>query len=214
MNKTILFVFAIMIFYRLPSESQLIRSYGIKGGLSLANQDWQYTDQASLFDQTKPRQGYDLGFFIEWFDHPLITVLSEIHYVQKGMKWKIVIPVTNEYYPDGTGEFISASGETWADYLSIPLLAKIRYSYSLVSIYIFAGPRFEYFLNNHTGTVLNNFNKWDFGGTIGIGFEINSLHPFSYGAEFRYSPNFQNSLSTPYVTAKNNSMEILLMVGY
>jgi hypothetical protein len=207
-------VLIILSIYSLPSKSQLIRSYGIKGGLSLANQNWQLTDHSSLFDQTKVRQGYDIGFYVEWFNVPLISVLTEVHYIQKGMKWNINIPITTVDHPNGTGLFMSASGENWADYLSIPLLAKVRYSFPIFSTYLFAGPRFDYFIKNHSGIILSNFNKWDFGGTIGLGFEINSILPFNLGAEIRYSPNIQNSYSTQYLTVQNSSMEFLIVVGF
>jgi len=214
MNKKVFVIMAIMIFYSIPIRAQLIKSLGVKGGLSYASQDWKSMDQPNYFDEIKLRQGYDIAFYAEWFNQPLVSLLTEIHYIQKGTKWKINIPITTVQFPDGTGQFLSVSGETWADYLSIPLLAKVQYDLEGYSTYLVVGPRFDYFINNHTGSVLENFSKWDFGGTIGIGFETNSISSFIFGAEFRYSPNFQNSLSTPYVTAKNNSMEILLVVGY
>jgi hypothetical protein len=214
MKRTLFVILVILSVYSLPSKSQLMRSYGIKGGLSLANQDWKYIGLPSPFDQAKPRQGYAVGVFIEWLDLPLISILTEVQYIQKGMKWNTNLQVTTEEYPDGMGQMMSFSGETWDNYLSFPLLAKVRYSFPMVSTYFIAGPRFDYFLSNHGSINMSNFKKWSFGGTIGLGFEINSIVPFTLGGEFRYSPDFQDTYATQYLTVQNSSLEFLIVVGF
>ena len=98
----------------------------------------------SIFDEIKLRQGYDIGFYAEWFNHPLVSLLIR-YIISRRNEVEINIPITTEEFPDGTGQFLSFSGETWADYLSIPLLAKVRYDLNGYSTYLVVGPRFDYF---------------------------------------------------------------------
>lgn len=174
--------------------------------------------------QIRSRLGINAGGFLEWFDTPLFSLLSEIAYVQKGMKEDI--PITTEQYPDGTGEFINYDCGT--NYLSFSLLPKVRYEVKELELHAVAGLRIDYSLSNfvrvdgrepistyskqHYQLLFDRFKKTQFGGTFGCGMQLKSLLPFSTGVEIRYSPNWQNSYSNAYMKIKNNSFEFLLTI--
>ena len=205
--------FAIIICAVLGSTncfSQLVKEFEVKVGMAIANQTWTYQSFPDL--DTKSRLGIDAGFGVEWLSSSMITILTEAHYIQKGMKESI--PITTEQFPDGTGQYLTRQPEV--NYLSIPILAKYRIDFSCVGLYAIAGPRFDFLVSSKGGgfdVVINKFKKSEIGGTIGAGFEISNLLHNAIGIEVRYSPALQNSYSTQFLTVSNNSVELLLTMA-
>jgi opacity protein-like surface antigen len=190
-------------------HSQLIRGYGIKAGVAFANQDWRYDASGSL--NTDRRKGVDVGAFVEWLDIPFLSVVTEAHYIQKGFSENIA--VTSEEYPDGTGQVVTHTPEL--DYLSIPVLAKMRYDFLNISLYGFAGPRYDILVSTKSdvfGAVLDNIKSSELGATLGLGIDCSLPALFKIGAEIRYSPDIQNIYSKNILTVKNRSWEMLVVV--
>jgi len=212
MKKIVFSFLTISILFCSSTYGQLIRDYGIKVGLASTNQNWIWPSQTFVTTSSTSRQGIDVGLFVQWFNIPMISALTELHYIQKGAKVTTNIPITTAQYPDGTGQYLSYT--TRINYLSLPILAKLRISLGILTPYLLAGPRFDYNLSNSNTLYLNNFNKLDIGGTFGIGFELDKILPVHIGAEFCYSPTFQDSYSSQGLTAKNNSLEFLLVLSY
>jgi hypothetical protein len=97
----------------------------------------------------------------------------------------------------------------------VPILAKLRISGPLLTPYIIAGPRIDYYLSGGGENLLvNDFKKINIGGTFDVGVESASILPIQMGLEFRYSPDFQDSYSDLGKTIKNRSMEFLLVLGF
>lgn len=210
---TIIAVTLLILFSK--SESQLIRGYGIKVGMATTNQQWNYASYTSIIVNSSPRQGIDAGIFAEWFDIPIISLLTEVHYIQKGADSKTNILVSTSDDPNDPGHNYTFSSKV--DYLSVPMLAKIRLDAIILTPYILIGPRFDFYLKNRSdgiGVNLNNSKKIDIGGTLGFGFELSSILPINLGAEFRYNPNFKDSYSVSYLTVNNRSWELLLVLSY
>lgn len=190
--------------------SQYIKSVGLKDGVILASQKWNYLSMNWTLDN-QYRYGIDCGLSIEWIKESPVTLLTELHYLQKGMKDKVM--VTTAQNPDGTGEYKTLLPEV--NYLSIPILAKYSMNYSSLSVYGLAGTRIDYLLSTKGDgfdVVINKFKKIDFGGSFGIGVEKNSSLNNAFGFELRYSPNFTESYSTSLLNVSNHSFEILFVV--
>ncbi len=144
---------------------------------------------------------------------PVFSVSSEVHYIQKGFQYKI--QVTTEENPDGTGTYKTFSPRL--DYLSIPLLAKCRLDWESSSLYAIAGPRMDILLRSDDAgfsIVLDHLRSTEFGLTMGIGYVVSKIAPFGIGAEFRYSPTFQDSYATDLLTVRNSSLEMMLVFTY
>lgn len=212
-GKLFLIVVVLFIFSKVAG-AQLISSFGMKIGIANASQSWDYSGNFStieIFD--KSRVGLDLGIYAEWFDFPVISVLTELHYIQKGCKDEFAVTTMDS--PTGTGEtkpFIPR-----IDYLSIPLLAKIGYETNSFTVYGIAGPRIDILLGKNSdaaGVVFDDFKATDFGGTFGVGFEIPISETYRAGFEFRYSPSIQNIFSNGILEVKNNSLEFLAVIGF
>jgi hypothetical protein len=196
-------------FTRGQRQAQFIRGFGLKVGAVSATQTWQYWSNSQL--STDPRWGFDAGIFVEALDLPFLSVLAELHYVQKG--FTNTLPVTTEAQPDGTGEEITFRPRV--DYLSLPILAKIRFDVGFFTPYVFAGPRVDFLLTNTDdgfGLVLDKFKKTDVGVSIGMGVELPLSFVSHLLAEFRFSPSLTEAFKNGSLKVKNQSIELFLGV--
>ena len=214
---TLIFL-VLLIFDFSTSNAQLIRDYGIKIGVTSTNQNWNWSSETGVIANSKSRQGFDGSLFIEWLDIPFISLITEINYIQKGSEVTTNVMVTTAQNPDGAGQYYGYS--TRINYLSIPILAKLRISGELLTPYILLGPRFDFKLSSNSSSDIGSapiyeYKNNDLGGTFGIGLELRqALLPIHLGAEFRYSPSFQYCYSVKYLSVKNSSLEFLLVLSY
>jgi hypothetical protein len=200
-----------VIILAMPMEAQLIRSIGVKVGAANAGQSWHYsTPNISFAEQY--RWGYSFGGYVEWLNIPVFSIVTEVHYIQKGFKQGFD-------RRDNDGNLIGVFYVMpQIDYLSIPVLLKIRYDVFPLAPYLLIGPRYEHLLKTKpdgTDIVLNNLKKSDFGITIGGGLDISSIALLKIGIEFRYSPGLTDIYSNQYgLTIQNRSFELLLAIGF
>jgi opacity protein-like surface antigen len=191
------------------SHAQLLRGYGLKLGAVAADQNWKYTSIPAL--STDNRWDFTAAVFVELLDHPFLSAIIEVQYTRKGMSESI--PITTEAQPDGTGEFITKKPRV--DYISIPLLAKVRFSTPEFSPYLIAGPRFDFLVSKKGDTyevVIDKFETTEFGATVGVGIDFASLLPVNLLAEFRYNPSFNDAFNNNFLSVRNRSLDFLLGV--
>jgi hypothetical protein len=225
MMKKLFIVLTLLLISISLSKAQVIRSYGLKAGVASTNQSWDWT---GVNITTSTHQSLDVGIFVEWLDNPFFNVVTEVHYLQKGanVATDIAIATANEsfyYYSDQTIPYLTGqdiSYSTQIKYLSIPILAKLRVTWGLITPYILIGPRFDYYLSTN-GTfppdyigVPHDFNKLTIGGTFGIGIELPPFLPIQLAAEARYSPDFQDCYSYQTIAVRNRSMEFILALRF
>jgi hypothetical protein len=194
------------------SPSQLIKGYGIKLGMTSADQKFNYTFISGI--ETKRRLGFISGVYVEWLDIPVISVITEVDYTQRGMGQGLY--VTSEAGPEriGTKTFYSR-----LDYLSIPVLAKATLPGTIISPYIFAGPRFDFLLGyksdeNTFNDLYGKFKKNIFGGTVGLGAETGSLLPVTLTVDFRYNIDFTKSFKNSDLEVTNNAFDFMVGVRF
>ena len=194
-------------------QAQLIRSFGFKIGGNIADEDWNY--KAGILSDVKntSRFGLDLGAFVELLDLPVMSIITEIDYTQKGMKYDL--PVTGESSPEQIG---TQTINNRIDYLSILVLGKARYNLILFSPYIIAGPRVDIEINKNVDKGLNiifkDFKKNNFGLTFGIGTELIKILPVSLLAEIRYNLDLSDVYSTDNLKIKNKSFDFLVGIMF
>ncbi len=205
------------------ASSQPIKQYGAKIGLTSATWDWKtYGSTVRGIDN---RLGFNLGLFVEWFDMPTFSLLTETHFVQKGMNQDI--PITTYQYPEGTGEFIKHNVRL--DYLALAVLPKLRLEAHIVELYAIAGVRLDISLSNNVSvegreplrtqsaqayqSLVDKFKNPQFGATIGVGIRSDSLLLIPMGMEFRYSPNLHSAYSESIWNIKKTSFEFLLTIS-
>ncbi len=191
-------------------NAQLIRGYGIKVGTVSANQTWNYTTLSDL--STESRWGLTLSGFVEVLDIPYFSIVAELQYAQKGTK--ILIPETGPEDPAIIGtETISPR----VDYLSIPILVKIRFSNPLIEPYIMAGPRVDVLLSKSgdaMSDVVDKFKSSDYGLTVGVGAEIGSWCPLHLLAEVRYNTSLNKAYDSDGVNVRNESLDLIVGIRF
>jgi hypothetical protein len=207
MKRKWLFILAAFVSAASMTHAQLVRGYGIKLGIVAANQSWKYADTPEL--TTSERWGVTGGVYVELLDLPLVSVVGEIQYTEKGMTFSA--PVTTELQPNGTGQFITQSPKV--DYLSIPILAKVRLPFPAISPYLIAGPRADLLLSKKGEgfeAVVDKFKSTDVGGTLGLGVELHTLLPVGLLAEIRYNPSFRDAYKNEFLSVRNHSFDFLV----
>jgi hypothetical protein len=150
------------------------------------------------------RSGIDLCGYIDWPLSSVVSISSELHYIQKGIQeWWGVSEV---------GPYISLP--TYTDFISVPILVKVRLTESPVSAYLLAGPRIGTPLFGHGYGWGNDYANFDYGATFGVGVELSSLDAVTPGFEIRFSPSFNDSYTSMYYgNMRNNSIELLIVLG-
>ena len=192
------------------AHAQFIRGYGVKAGAVAASQSWDYTSDLDISPET--RWGYDFGLFVEAINVPFISLLVEMHYVQKGFSMSTTIATATN--PTGFGTMTTRPR---LDYLSIPLLAKVRFGMGALTPFVAAGPRYDLLVNREAegvDAVYDKLKNTDAGITVAAGFELSVPLLVGLSAEARYSPSFDDIYHTDLLTVKNKSFEFLLGVRF
>jgi opacity protein-like surface antigen len=210
--KKIVILLAFFLIPLAPAQAQLIKGYGFKAGIAIANQDFNYTRGWDL--DFKNRLGFDFGGYVEWFDLRFFSVLTEVHYLQKGMIDEIEI---SDFENPLLVEIVKLDNRV--DYLCLPILAKITYRTNGISPYFFVGPRFDFFLGyqceRHLWDQLyKKFKDVDIGLDVGIGTEVELTPKVTLLPEFRFSPDVTYAYKAETLKVKNNAFEILAGVRF
>jgi hypothetical protein len=204
MRSLSLFSVILMLSVTAPSFSQ-VRVYGLKLGAVNATQSWAYTAQIPV--PTTNRWGVDIGAYIEWFDMSPVSLVTEMHFTERGVSEKLV--ETTPEFPEGTGNVFLVSDEV--DYLSVPILLKGRCDIGPADLYLLAGPRIDLRLGSRGGVVFAHFRDVSYGPTFGAGVLLHGiLSGRALGLEYRVSPVFGSEYSTPALEVTSASMEFLL----
>jgi hypothetical protein len=211
MRKVVFGMLLLTAFNLNESSAQLLRHYGVKVALTSATQRYQLTLDPGL--GTKRRVGFNVGAFAEWLDIPPFSLVSQVEYAQRGMGQDFVLTGPSGPTPIGVRTLYSR-----LDYLSIPIVAKLRFPMGLIAPYILAGPRVDILLGyrsdeNAFNAVYDKFKKTSVGGSAGVGIELESVLPFTVLAEVRYNFDFADSYETDFLKVRNNSFDVWLGVA-
>jgi len=212
MKTNPLLLAALLIFTLFTVSQAGMPGLGVKLGLSLANQEFDYTNIDGL--DFKYRTGLAAGVSAEFFNDRTVSLVAEVDYIQKGFKEEHVITVGDGPQPVGT-----ISNDNRFDYLSIPLYAKITWRKPVVAPYILLGFRFDYLLSYKTDTnwyddIYSDFKDYDLGGSFGVGGEYKISSKYKVLLEGRYSPAASYAYKTDLLKINNRAFEILAGVQF
>jgi len=191
------------------THAQLLRGFGLKVGAVSAYQSWKYASIPDL--PTETRWGLTGAGFFEFFDLPLLSGVLEFQYTQRGMT--LTLPVYTESNPEVPAYY--RTNRPRVDYLSIPILAKVRLNTPLLVPYLVAGPRWDFLISKKGDgfdTVVDKFKTSEFNATFGIGVELSEFLPTVLIAEFRYNPSFSDAFNNNFLAVRNRSFDFLLGV--
>lgn len=159
----------ILTFITTYSKSQLVNSLGIKGGISIANQKWKFTDSTYTGFERVNKSG--LNFFItaDFLKSKIFKLIGDLGYCEKGSQTKV--QYTTPELPEGDGSYIYYKDKV--NYLSFSLNAKIEYPFKNIIPYLFVGPRIDYQLSYSSDVFYfqsyDEFTKTIFGINYGLG---------------------------------------------
>ena len=205
-----LLVMILLSVFTFNNNAQIIFDYGLKLGVGISNQSWDYQADVNLeFDN---KIGITPRVFADLFNLSFFQLQSELGYLQKGFEDKV--PITTTTQPEGTGEFITVNNRL--NYLSFSALAKFKYETEVLSPYLIAGPQLNILLSKEIEkgweVVFDKFKQNNIGISIGVGSEIKNVLPISIFFEYRYERDFIDNYDSPNIGIKNYSHVILLGV--
>jgi len=175
-------------------NSQFIDKYGINIGASYSTQYSNF----KLVNTGVNRQDYKIGLqiFIESEKkiNNLFSLQSEIGYIQKGYKY-----VTSGFIDFAPNPGPKNNKLTLHD-LALDFGLKITPSIFKQTPYVYIGLRGDYMVSNADMAVINQYNKANIGGMIGIGIDFKD----KYYMELDYNPTFTISYNSDLVSYQDN----------
>jgi hypothetical protein len=210
-DKTMKMLFLIVLIIILTNKygtAQFIDKFGLNIGPSYSNQLWDY----KIFPNDNANKGFKLGLSIflsaEKKLNRVFSIRPEFGYIQKGFK-----NFDEIRFSDGTtggvsdksvilhdlglnlGLKISPFKLKWTPYALIGFRANYMISYTdIIGVEPASGLKFDMFSHQ-----IEDMNKLNIGGLIGIGFEINNL----YYLEVEYNPPITKSVNTKGLEIKD-----------
>ncbi|MFP4681515.1 MAG: porin family protein [Chitinispirillaceae bacterium] len=186
----------------------ILKEYGIKGGVSIANQKFTIEPESQLYHivkggKFKYRPGFTGGIYAEWFNEPYINLVTELNYVQKGT-------------------IFNTGGATWTeynnrmDYLSLPVMAKLKYPDIKYLPYLLFGIRYDYLLNRHIKSdvlLYDKAKKGNLGISMGLGYQFDA-GGFPLLVEYSYHSQYATLLEEDQYEYTVRNLSHSLVLGY
>ena len=207
MKQRLVFTLALTFLVKF-SYCQIIDRYGINIGTSYSTQIWDYK-----LVPVDPENEYKFGFQVflqtEKDFGNIIALRTEFGYLQKGFKNKMTLT-----FSDGTDACADNKNVVLHD-LVLNLGLKVKPLDSDYSPYFIVGLRGDYMISykdiiievpesglkfNMYESTIEDFNKSNFGGLLGLGIEIKKL----IYVEIEYNPNFTNNFDDTGLNVKDN----------
>ncbi|MBN1252660.1 MAG: PorT family protein [Bacteroidales bacterium] len=196
--KFIKFILILLTFYYFQQNLKAQNRFGILGGLSISN----YTGKD--FPKTYlPKIGIAAGFFIEGEITNPFSIVAELNFEQKGVKyWYQPLPLTE------------VTINSNLDYFSIPIYVKAAFGRKL-GYYAYAGTVISYLISNSYSAYSTEndrevswepyfnygFNKFDAGLAIGFGMVFKEIF-----LDLRYVHGIKNIYSGENIPDIRNQM--------
>ena len=123
------------------AQAQWLGAVGVKAGVNSSNSAIEQTSFVHAFD-TERRTGWQAAVFAEWLELPVASVVTQVEYAQRGFREQQIRTGEASPEPLGTIEL-----KTRLDYVSVPVLLKLRTAKTGTGPYALLGPRFDFRVN-------------------------------------------------------------------
>lgn len=216
-KTTLSYSVVLVMFNTSVANSQLVRQFGLQAGAVLAEQQWRYTSApTSTSTSGVPSSrvwGLDAGAFLEFLNDPSISILTEVHYTQKGRTVTVMetVPANNQQ------GYIDLGLQDIKDrfhYITLSLLTKLRFEAGGLTPFVALGPSCEYLAWHESSAVRDRFNRSELAIAIAAGIELPLGSSQKLLAEIRYSPSVTNAYETDIVSVKNRAVQFLFGVAF
>ena len=207
MKQRLVFILVLILIAKF-SHSQIIDRYGINIGTSYSTQIWNYK-LVNVDSDNEYKIGLQAFLQSEKDFGNLLALRTEFGYIQKGFK-------NNVKLTSAEGTFIGTNNDNVILHdLALNLGLKVKPLKTDYSPYILVGIRGDYLISykdieleepgsglkfNMYESTIEDFNKFNLGGLIGLGIDIRDLIYF----EIEYNPNFTNNFDDTGLSIKDN----------
>jgi len=210
MKHVLTFICLILMLFTHALNGQFPASYGVKAGLSLANQSWRFTDIDYTLE-TEQVLAMTAALFMEAFKGERFSFQIDMAYEVKGSSTETesitVNHLNNNQITKNEGE-LSTSLHT---YLSFSPMARYRFDLENVVPYFLLGPRIDVLLSYSTDSEypLDSQNGFILGLTIGAGIEYR-LKQLNLFAEIQFQPDLSPLTNQEPLLINNNMLALTL----
>lgn len=198
MKKFLLVTFICLVFTEI-GQAQV--RFGVRASGSMTN----ITDVHSY---SKSRGGFQIGALglIPITDNDLLFFQPEINYSAQG-------EFDQPKRADGSG----VKQKIFLNYINVPLHVKLYFTDAESEFFVEGGPYFGFKIGEkiqdvgfNTEAGNHEFNSFDFGATLGVGFSMNR----KFEASLRYSYGLTDQVSNDYLNTGNSTSILNLGVSY
>ena len=199
------------LFSTVIANGQLVNSIGVKGGISIANQEWDYKSIDSRIEKNN-RTGIYSALSLEFFKSKNLSLITDIGFIEKGHKEDI--EMTSADSPESGP--IKTFDTKFSYFEFVPML-KIRKEIGKLIPYALLGARLDYQLSHKSeidySALEKDFNKKIYGLTTGAGIEY-KIKKIGINSEFQYQHDFNKVLENERLEVKNRSLIVSLGIKY
>ena len=142
MKKIIFLILSAVLLYPHSTPAQFITGFGIKGGVTLSDQNYSYSINVAEAEH-KFKIGFNGGIFAEFLNTRNFNLIAETGYDQRGYVY--VAKPTNEF-----GEPLEEVDIGYrTNYIYAALGAKLKYKSKSVTPYFHLLPRIDFYLGHN-----------------------------------------------------------------
>jgi len=223
MKRSLLLLLALLFFAATPADAQLIKHWGIFGGVT--SSEHEINEDNLYYGDLRQNTGFQIGGFAEWLELSGVSILTQLSYVRKGAGLEFL----QTSYDHPLGELVTR--HLSLDYLSFAAMWKIGLFDHVIRPYVVAGPRVDILVGRDKDLeVPLNFIHEEFadviwGLTIGGGIQSRRIASFLIFVEVRYNIDLKNSYDRTWcdpidcssfrpMVFKNKSFDVSVGVGF
>ena len=214
MRKSLLIITIILMAASPALYSQLNASFGVKGGISLANQSYRFTPIEYKME-TEALVGPTLSLFVEAFRATHFSLQVDLSYAQKGSSTRIQSVTVNHLDNDRITVSEGELTRSTFKYISVAPMARYRFGQASMIPYVLLGPRLDMLLiyNSDSEYPLDSQNGSIVGLTCGAGLEY-MLERMGLFAELQYQQDLSPVTNKEPLLINNNMISLTLGIRW
>lgn len=214
-SKLLHIVSFVALLLPLSAQGQLLKRGGAKAGISSSGAVVKFASDYQPWETTR-RLGMNGALFLESGGFSFFSLFIQAEYTQRGFVQKI-----DEVFDISDGRTIGlpANLRVRLDYISVPIMLKLRYRDLPSAPYIFLGPSANFLVHRASkykfasGNVYNSsfrdqFNERSLSGIVGIGIAIGKFQHMTLLIEARYDFDLIDGMAATQLQAKNNTVAL------
>ena len=214
MNRRFLPIVFLLLASTYGLSGQWPSSFGLKGGVALANQSYRIT----AIDQelnTNAVTGPTLSLFVEAFKSQHFSVQLDVGYAAKGSSTTIQSVTVNHLDNDRITINEGEAAKSDYTYLSLAPLARYRWDLEPLCPYLLLGPRVDFLLRYSTESEypLEQQSQTILGLSLGAGLEYR-LQNLGLFAELQYLPDLSPVTHEEPLLINNNMLSFCLGIRW